>query len=143
MNSNWHGLMPQWAQKMLGSPRLGDELTGIVGGTFDHHTAPFSITVEFVSVYRMHPLIPDDYAIRDHRTGNLIADEEFLNIQGNNTRDTVEEYGLANLYYSLGIANPGAVTLHNHPNALRSLTRVNGDRVDLGTIDVLRDRERG
>jgi hypothetical protein len=143
MNSNWHGIVPQWAQKVLGNPRLGDELTGIVGGTFDHHAAPFQITEEFVSVYRMHPLIPDDYEIRDARNGNLIADTEFMAIQGKDTRSAVQEYGLGNLYYSLGIAHPGAVTLHNHPNALRNLTRVNGDRVDLGTIDVLRDRERG
>jgi hypothetical protein len=143
MNSNWYGLMPQWAQKALGNPRLGDELTGIVGGRFDHHTAPFQITEEFVSVYRMHPLIPDEYAIRDHRNGQLIDDAEFMQMQGKNTRDAVSEYGLANLYYSFGIANPGAVCLHNHPNALRNLTRVNGDRVDLATIDITRDRERG
>jgi hypothetical protein len=45
--------------------------------------------------------------------------------------------------YSLGVAHPGAITMHNHPNALRKLTRINGDRVDLATIDILRDRERG
>jgi hypothetical protein len=143
MNSNWYGIVPQWAQKMLGHPRLGDELTGIVGGSFDHHAAPFQITEEFVSVYRMHPLIPDEYEVRDHRNGSLIAETEFMDIQGHATRDALEEFGLANLYYSFGTAHPGAVTLHNHPNALRDLTRVNGDRVDLGTIDVLRDRERG
>lgn len=45
--------------------------------------------------------------------------------------------------YSLGFAHPGAITLHNHPNALRNLVRVNGDHVDIATIDILRDRERG
>jgi hypothetical protein len=143
MNSNWYGLMPEWAKKVLGNPRLGDEITGIVGGTFDHHAAPFQITEEFVSVYRMHPLIPDDYEIRDARNGSLIAETDFTAIQGRDTRDAVSEYGLGNLYYSLGVAHPGAVTLHNHPNALRNLMRLNGDRVDMGTIDILRDRERG
>ncbi|GAA2827309.1 hypothetical protein HD593_010699 [Nonomuraea rubra] len=32
---------------------------------------------------------------------------------------------------------------HNHPNTLRDLVRVSGERVDIGTLDVLRDRERG
>ncbi len=45
--------------------------------------------------------------------------------------------------YSFGLAHPGAITLHNHPNGLRDLRRVNGDHVDIATIDVLRDRERG
>src|ERR1700752_3246167 len=45
--------------------------------------------------------------------------------------------------YSLGLAHPGAITLHNHPNALRDLVRVNGDHIDIATIDILRDRERG
>ena len=35
----------------------------------DHHTAPYSLTEEFVSVYRMHPLIPDDYAFHSLVTG--------------------------------------------------------------------------
>ena len=51
--------------------------------------------------------------------------------------------GLSDLYYSFGVANPGAITLHNHPRALNEHVRLNGDRVDLGTLDVLRDRERG
>ena len=35
-------------------------LGGIVGSKADHHAAPYSLTEEFVAVYRMHPLIPDD-----------------------------------------------------------------------------------
>ena len=31
----------------------------------------------------------------------------------------------------------------NHPVGLSNHVRLNGDRVDLGTIDILRDRERG
>ena len=39
---------------------------GIVGSDQEHHAAPYAITEEFVSVYRLHPLLPDDYEIRDH-----------------------------------------------------------------------------
>ena len=116
---------------------------GVVGGEQEHHAAPFSITEEFASVYRLHPLIPDEYDVRSHRTGALVAEEEFTNIQGRVTRDVIERFGWSDLFYSFGVAHPGAVTLHNHPRALQNLTRVNGDRVDIGTIDILRDRERG
>src|SRR6266540_3591011 len=56
---------------------------------------------------------------------------------------TIDGYGMSNLLYSFGVANPGAITLHNHPRSLQNHVRLNGDRVDLGTIDILRDRERG
>jgi hypothetical protein len=49
----------------------------------------------------------------------------------------------ADLLYSLGIAHPGAVRLHNYPAFLQNLVQDNGERFDLGTIDILRDRERG
>jgi len=143
MNANWYGGLPQWAQKLL--PRIDalEGAFGVVGGEQEHHAAPFSITEEFAAVYRLHPLIPDEYEMRSHKTGALVAEEEFTNIQGRVTRNVVDRYGWSDVFYSFGVANPGAVTLHNHPRALQNLTRVNGDRVDIGTIDILRDRERG
>ena len=52
-------------------------------------------------------------------------------------------FNLADLFYSFGIHNPGAVRLHNYPKFLQNLVQDNGERFDLGTIDILRDRERG
>jgi hypothetical protein len=142
MHSNWYGVLPRWVRDRFG--HVGTEMIGgIVGSKQSHHAAPYSITEEFVSVYRLHPLLPDDYAICDHRNGQLIAETDFDPIQGHGCRPTIDEYGLSNLYYSFGTAHPGAITLHNHPRALNNHVRLTGDRVDLGTIDVLRDRERG
>jgi hypothetical protein len=62
---------------------------------------------------------------------------------GNDTRAAVDKFGWTDLMYHFGTENPGAITLHNHPRALNGHVRLNGDRVDLGTIDILRDRERG
>jgi hypothetical protein len=143
MHTNWYGLLPRWSKKVLGHRSLGEELTGIVGSPLEYHAAPFSITEEFVSVYRMHPLIPDEYDIRDHRSGSRIDVLDFMPIQGKGTRETVEKFGFESLFYSFGTAHPGAITLHNHPKALQNFTRLSGERIDLGTIDILRDRERG
>jgi hypothetical protein len=143
MNANWYGVLPKWVKQRFGHIGSGELLSGIVGSPLDHHTAPYSITSEFVSVYRMHPLIPDEYELHSHRTGERIGATDFTPIQGHNTRKALDEYGMTDWIYSLGIAHPGAITLHNHPNALRNLVRVNGDHVDIGTIDILRDRERG
>jgi hypothetical protein len=142
MHANWYGILPRWVRQRFG--HLGTEMIGgVVGSNQTHHTAPYSITEEFVSVYRLHPLLPDEYEVRDHRTGALIEQTDFDPLQGHGTRPSIDNYGLANLYYSFGTANPGAITLHNHPRALQNHVRLNGDRVDLGTIDILRDRERG
>jgi hypothetical protein len=142
MNANWYGILPRWVRKKFG--HVGTEMIGgVVGSDQAHHAAPYSITEEFVSVYRLHPLLPDDYEIRDHRNGELIEETQFDPLQGLGTRPSIDGYGLANLLYSFGVANPGAITLHNHPRALQNHVRLNGDRVDLGTIDILRDRERG
>jgi hypothetical protein len=91
----------------------------------------------------MHPLIPDDYEVRSHKTGEVVGQTDFTPMQGHQTRKAIDEYGMSDWIYSFGLAHPGAITLHNHPTALRNLTRVNGDHVDIATIDVLRDRERG
>jgi hypothetical protein len=143
MNANWYGVLPKWVKQRFGHIGSGELISGIVGSPLDHHTAPYSITSEFVSVYRMHPLVPDDYEIHSHRTGERIAEQEFPAMQGHGTRDAIDEHGMTDWIYSLGIAHPGAITLHNHPNGLRNLVRINGDHVDIGTIDILRDRERG
>ncbi|HWF54175.1 MAG TPA: peroxidase family protein [Solirubrobacteraceae bacterium] len=143
MNANWYGVLPKWVKQTFGHIGSGELVSGIVGSPLDHHTAPYSITSEFVAVYRMHPLLPDDYVIRSHDTGEVTAETDLTPIQGHGTREAITEHTMTDWIYSLGVAHPGAITLHNHPNALRDLVRVNGDHVDIGTIDILRDRERG
>ena len=143
MNANWYGVLPKWVKRRFGHIGSSELISGIVGSPLDHHTAPYAITSEFVSVYRLHPLIPDDYEIRSHRTGEVIDEIDMTPIQGHGTRDWTEKHDWADWFYSFGVAHPGAITLHNHPDALRNLTRVNGDHIDIATIDILRDRERG
>ncbi len=143
MNANWYGVLPKWVKRRFGHIGSGELLSGIVGSPLDHHAAPYSITSEFVSVYRMHPLLPDDYQLRSHETNEIVGETDLTPIQGHGTREAIDKYSMTDWIYSLGLAHPGAITLHNHPNALRNLVRVNGDHVDIGTIDVLRDRERG
>ena len=109
----------------------------------DHHGVPFSLTEEFVSVYRLHPLIPDDYAFFDSSNGRLIKTHTFEDIQGADTDAMMRQLELSNVLYSFGIAHPGAVTLYNYPKSLQKLTRTNGEIIDLSVVDIVRDRRRG
>jgi Animal haem peroxidase len=143
MNANWYGALGETFKDRIG--RVGDSevLSGILGSSADHHSAPFSLTEEFVSVYRMHPLIPDDWNFFSVESGEHLEKREFTELQGRFTRDFMDRMEMGDMWYSFGIASAGAVCLHNYPNALRQLTRVDGQITDLATLDIVRDRERG
>ena len=42
-----------------------------------------------------------------------------------------KDWDFTDLLYSFGVTNPGAITLHNYPNFLRSLIRPDGGVIDL------------
>ena len=65
----------------------------------------------------------------------IIGEAEFTPLQGHGTREAIDRYGMTDWIYSFGLAHPGAITLHNHPNGLRDLVRVNGDHVDPASVD--------
>ena len=142
MDANWWGLVGQRLTDLLGRISDSEAISGIPGSPVDHHGAPYYLTEEFVSVYRLHPLIPDDYDLYDLH-GDKRETVRFTDIQGRSTRAVVDKHGMANLMYSLGIANPGAITLDNFPKTLRRFTRQNGVEIDLAAVDIMRDRERG
>ena len=143
MNVNWSGLAGEDLQDVLTFLDDKELLGGIVGSHVDHHTAPYSLTEEFVSVYRMHPLIPDDYAFHSAVTGRLLEKRQLDEISGQMTPAIAERLTMTDLFYSFGTCHPGAVTLHNYPRHLQNLTRDDGEHLDLAAVDILRDRERG
>ncbi len=143
MNANWWGLLGQHFKNLFGRVGDGEVLSGIIGSPKDHHTAPYYLTEEFVSVYRLHPLIPDHADFYTLKNGSKVLEKNFFEVSGKRTRGLVEELGVADLFYSLAIAHPGAITLHNYPHFLQNLVRDNGETMDLGAVDILRDRERG
>ena len=101
------------------------------------------MTEEFVSVYRMHPLMPDEFAFHRAENHQDLGAKTLTEISGHEARGIMESKQLADLYYSFGVSHPGAITLHNYPNTLRELKRPDGRTIDLASIDILRDRERG
>jgi len=143
MNANWYGALGETFKDKIG--RVGDSeaLSGIVGSPFEHHAAPFSLTEEFVTVYRLHPLIPDDWNFFSLESGEHLRNATFTEIQGKYTRDFMHSMQMGDLWYSMGQASAGAICLHNYPNALRQLERIDGQFTDLATLDLVRDRERG
>ncbi|MGB3757763.1 MAG: peroxidase family protein [Rivularia sp. (in: cyanobacteria)] len=143
LNANWYGLLGKDVKKIFGRFGNGDLLSGIIGSETDHHTVPYYLTEEFVSVYRMHPLIPDELEFYSHTNGSALGKKNFKEGFNKQTRSLVEEIGMSNLFYSFGITYPGQITLHNYPSFLRELVHSDGQIFDLAAVDILRDRERG
>ena len=143
MRANWFGIAEERVHRLLGRISDSEVISGIPGSAVDHHSAPYAITEEFVAVYRMHPLVPDDVDLRSIARPDVVDRQEFLDLAGLRSRGVLERHGVADLLYSLGTAHPGAVTLHNHPRFLQRFRRDDGMEIDLAALDILRSRERG
>lgn len=143
MRANWFGLLGERIGRRLGRPTRSALLHGIPGSRTEHHDVPYSLTEEFVAVYRMHPLIPDEFAFRSLRDDRVTARHALPDLSVLNVRARLAETPMADLFYSFGRSHPGAISLHNFPRHLQEMRRVDGTPVDLATIDLIRSRERG
>jgi Animal haem peroxidase len=143
MQANWWGLVGERVTSRYGRLGRGEVISGIPGSPTDHHGVPYSLTEEFVAVYRMHPLLPDDFTFRSLENDEVVKELTFPEIGALHTRARLEEFGLDNALYSFGRSHPGAITLHNYPRFLQHFDRPDGTIIDLAATDLMRIRERG
>jgi hypothetical protein len=140
MHANWSGVPFRVMRAVLG--KNSEAAYGILGSHTDQHSAPYALTEEFTSVYRLHPLLPDVLNVRS-LNGKPPETYDFLYLQGSHTRPLMQKHGFVDLLYSFGIANPGAIRIHNYPNFLRKFDKKGQPLMDVAAIDIMRDRERG
>ena len=69
-------------------------------------------------------------------SGADVERHTFLELHGMHSRELLERVPAADAMYSLGCANPGAVTLHNSPRFMHRLMRTDGIAIDLGAVDI-------
>jgi hypothetical protein len=148
IHATWSGFRSAGYRRQSGLGVSDEILDGVPGSALSHDGAPYALTEEFVAVYRMHQLLPDlvnIYSLADGGDPETIPFEDLAVAHEKVTqpRDHLEKIGVANAYYSLGIAHPGQITLHNYPDFLRDFTSVDGDRMDVAAIDIFRTREAG
>ena len=143
MNANWNGLLEGDLQDAISFIDDSEILGGIIGSKAEHHAAPYSLTEEFVAVYRMHPLMPDETVFKSLATGRALETFNLEAMSGKRTPNVAERVSMPDQFYSFGVAHPGAIILHNYPKTLQNLRRDDGERLDLAAVDIFRDRERG
>jgi hypothetical protein len=118
-----------------------------VNGGVNHFGSPFNFPEEFVTVYRLHPLVPDLLEYRDYTKPNAIAAKIAVasTVRGNATPE-MDNRGLSNWAVTMGRQRLGALTLGNHPRFLQNLPMPRmgaGDKIDVLALDLIRDREHG
>lgn len=110
MNVNWNGVPAGDRLSRFGLWLTDvDALRGIPRTNPDHHGTPFSLTEDFVTVYRMHPLIPDDYTFRSP-TGADLGRRTFGDLLGDRADDELRAMGLSSVLLSFGTAHPPPCT---------------------------------
>jgi hypothetical protein len=118
-------------------------------GGVNHFGSPFNFPEEFVTVYRLHSLIPDLIEYRDlSQDPNRIAQKVgVINTFEAKATDAMRSRGMANWGLSMGRQRLGLLTLHNVPQFMQSIQLPRLDsptqKLDLAALDLIRDREHG
>ena len=120
-----------------------------VNGGVNHFGSPFNFPEEFVTVYRLHALVPDLIEYRElgadpNQIKNKIPVVETFQAKAT---DAMRSRGLGNWALSMGRQRLGLLALQNDPRFLQNLKIPRLDsktqQMDVIALDLIRDRERG
>jgi hypothetical protein len=143
LRANWFGVAGERIARAFGRISASEVISGIPGAATEHYGVPFSLTEEFTSVYRMHPLLPDDFDLRTAAADAPLAQLGFRALAGPHSKEISTKYALGDLFYSFGTTHPGAIVLRNYPKFLQEYVRPDGSVIDLASTDLVRIRELG
>jgi len=120
-----------------------------VNGGVNHFGSPFNFPEEFITVYRLHPMLPDLIEFREwNNEPNVIRHKvPVIETFRGQATEVMRQKGLANWALSMGRQRLGELTLQNHPQFLQNLKmsrlQSSTQQIDVAALDLIRDRERG
>ncbi|KAF5730323.1 alpha-dioxygenase 2 [Tripterygium wilfordii] len=156
MRINWYGIMGKKFKDTFGHV-FGSLFSGFVGlDKPEDHGVSYSLTEEFVSVYRMHALLPEELVLRDIKSATaskdkippLLKEVPMKEMIGKKGSQNLSKIGLEQIMVSMGHQSSGAISIWNYPSWMRDLVPqdANGedrpDLVDMPSLEIYRDRER-
>lgn len=149
LNANWYGILTNLFRRGQDRKTLADinvrnpEMGGVVGNPIDNHGSPYGLTEEFVEVYRLHSLLPETLHLQHLNGDGPAEDLPFPASRQAGSRRVTERIPMADLFYSFGNQQPGALEINNYPTFLQALSVPGRPFLDMGAVDILRARERG
>jgi hypothetical protein len=120
-----------------------------LNGGVNHFGSPFNFPEEFVSVYRLHPLVPDllEYRELEKDPNKIAAKIAVINTFEKRSTEFMRTRGMANWGITLGRQRLGLLELHNSPLFLQNLKiprlETETGQIDVNALDIIRDREHG
>ena len=149
----------QWYSVFASGPGifgLGSQVPGydvskasFTNGGVNHFGSPFNFPEEFVTVYRLHSLIPDLLEYRDlSQDPNQITQKvAVIGTFEDKATGAMHRGGLANWALTMGRQRLGVLSLHNVPQFMQNIRLPRLDtpakQIDLVALDLIRDREHG
>jgi hypothetical protein len=149
LNANWYGMLTYKFRKPGHRRTVADfnvanpELGGLVGNHINKFGKPFGLAEEFVEVYRLHSLLPEELHLRRHDTGEAIDAVPFVASRQAGSAKVTAEVGMTDMFFSFGNQHPGQLVLNNYPRFMQELSIPGNPVFDMGAIDLVRARERG
>jgi hypothetical protein len=119
-----------------------------LNGGVNHFGSAFNFPEEFITVYRLHALVPDLIEYRRFDQPNQIAQKVPVveTFRGKAT-SVLRKTGLANWGLSMGRQRLGLLTLGNIPQFLQNIRierlQSGTKQIDVAALDLIRDREHG
>ena len=143
LRTNWWGLAGERVHNLVGRISKSEVISGIPGSQTQHYEVPYCLTEEFAAVYRMHPLLPDDYTLRSLDDDSVLSEATLRSLSGQGAIEALGTFSMSDLFYSFGRLHPGVVCLHNFPRFLQEFVRPDGKVLDMAALDIVRSRETG
>jgi len=143
LHADFWGAAGKWIHNHFGRISGSRVISGSFGAATEHYGVPFAITEEFVAIYRMHQMIPDDYEFRSVAGDQPLQQATLQEISGPAAIPVLRQLRMTDIIYTFGTMNAGLVTLHNYPRHLQNFERPDGKIMDLASVDLLRCRELG
>jgi hypothetical protein len=149
LNANWYGLLTNFFRKGKARKTVAEinvrnpELGGVVGNPINKHGQGFGLSEEFVEVYRLHSLLPETLALRRREGSGAAEHVPFLMARQSGSAKITRRCALSDLFFSFGMQHPGQLVLNNYPRFMQALSIPGNPFFDMGTVDILRARERG
>ena len=149
LNVNWYGLLTFTLRKGKARKTVSEinvrnpELGGLVGNPINKHGCAFGLTEEFVEVYRLHSLLPETLRLRRRGQDGIAEEVAFPATRQRGSARITQRHAMSDLFYSFGNQHPGALVLNNFPRFMQELSIPGNPFFDMGTVDIVRARERG
>jgi hypothetical protein len=149
LNANWYGILTNLLRSDKHLKTVADinvrnpEMGGVVGNPINKHGADYGLTQEFVEIYRLHSLLPEELKLRRLSDKNQVETIPLPVTRQAGSPALTARYSIPDLLYSCGVQQPGQLVLNNFPKFLQEMSVPGNPLFDMGVVDILRARERG